>query len=728
MSNTGIYYDDSDSEAERGSRYRADSDEESLVDVDSPADGYFERREHPQTNFVPNPAVSTQERSEEDKAREAARERQEHEARQEGGSGNERERQRPPSHPSQRSPVWGANEHTPLLDAGPAGPPPDYAAATADRRRYHGREGSGSSYGSVSDSAFSSDHPLVRNGLTNEQGVFGSRAQPESMRDSPTPGSRERSGLRGGGHDEEAVDREEIGFVRRQGDRDWNGRKRWTRHFRAKRIFTWITVFGILVLILLVSGAFEDAQQNGKYPSGGNGRNAPDEPSGPDDDGGDHEPAKDGPIPPHRQTTQCPYHAFSKPESFSFRAPNFTFIESIEGVTERDLFNDRISGTVQVSAAPDTQSEPIVVWVSVALSGPWKFMGLRKVMDDEVLEILFPEVNTGERIGSYVSSTGRWKTDEHSCMDISVGLTVKPGTKLEALDLYTSNLDVRVEHGVFDEVDDRAEENTSIGPALKDLEAMNVKTVRGKVQADYLSSRRTYIETTSSSISGTYALRDSLRVKSTSGSINLNVDPKDADEDDPQPADFHASSNSGSITVEYPTFGSDIPDRDYRTTVETGSSQIKGAYIFTSQASFDTNSGQQNLRLLPYTPSKGATLHTSSGSAQTKLTLLGPYTAPSSHNPRAGLLDHLSSSHSATSGSLHLVYPDEWQGVIDGESNSGSISIRGEDVEIIVDEDLGKGVPGAGVLKQVTARKGWGRSRMSFRTTSGSVDVLAGEE
>ena len=741
MSNTGLYFD-SESEDEARWRYN-ESDEESLVDVDSPADGYFERRQHPSTTYVPNPA--TQPRSEEDKAREAASERTRNQQQEQNHGSSTRERERPPSHHSQpRSPVWAANENTPLLDAGPAGPPPDYAAATADRRR-HGREGS---YGSPSDSAFSSDHPLVRNGLLNEQGVFAQRSEPQSMQDtSSSPQSDGRAGLGGGGGETEAENGgrregdEERGFVRRHWDRDWNGRRRWTRHLKVKRLFTWLAVFGIVIVILFISGALEDAQENGKYPSGGNGRNQPETPpsspsrpgSGDGGRGKENDPTEDSPMPPHKATSSCPYHSFSPAENFTFASPqNFSFLEFIEDPTERALFNGNIGGTLQISAAPPSQQDAIVVWVSVAVSGPWEVRRLRRVWDDEAVQLLFPEVDGEIKHKSSVGGTERWTGADGSCMDISAGMLVKPGVRLDGLEISSANFDINIEHGVFDRMEDKDEYKD---PAFQDVGATSITAVRGKVRATYLSSRSTYIETTSRAITGTYALRDLLSVKSTSGSIHIIVDPKSASEDDPgHPADFRATSNSGSIDVKYLTNRADddgVPERDYHTRVETSSGSITGSYILGSTATFESNSGLVDTNVLPYYADGKSTLHTDSGSAQTRLRVRSPYTTSSMTSPitgRDGILGHLTSTHKSRSGALKLEYPDEWEGVVDGHSTSGSIKVHGEDLEILLDEDFGKGMPGRNTYKHVTARKGYGESRLNFATTSGSVDVLVGRE
>ena len=157
MANTDIY--DSDLEDGNASAYNAgdESDDESLIGVDSPTDGYFERRALPRETFAANPNVVRSAEQEEDKAGEAAGERQRARSRSVERAAGSRAHARI---------AVGNEEPTPILDAGPA--PPDYAAATAHRREETVR------YGTLASSPeFQSDHPLVRNGLFGEQGVLG---------------------------------------------------------------------------------------------------------------------------------------------------------------------------------------------------------------------------------------------------------------------------------------------------------------------------------------------------------------------------------------------------------------------------------------------------------------------------------------------------------------------------------------------------------------------------
>ena len=148
--NTAIY--DSDLDLDEDKNYASDS-EESLLN--SPADGYFSPRNHPQETFIPNPAVGQQDSSEaEAKAEEAAAERSREQLQTTRSSASSAPRAAPHSSAEQRHRWPAAGERTPLLDAGPA--PPDYAAATAGRRRER--------------ASFGEHHPLVRNGLFGEQG------------------------------------------------------------------------------------------------------------------------------------------------------------------------------------------------------------------------------------------------------------------------------------------------------------------------------------------------------------------------------------------------------------------------------------------------------------------------------------------------------------------------------------------------------------------------------
>jgi hypothetical protein len=74
------------------------------------------------------------------------------------------------------------------------------------------------------------------------------------------------------------------------------------------------------------------------------------------------------------------------------------------------------------------------------------------------------------------------------------------------------------------------------------------------------------------------------------------------------------------------------------------------------------------------------------------------------------------SRHESQSGSINVEYPNNWEGTIDVETRSGSVSVTGEGVEII---RMGK--------RGVIARKGKESSgKVVVRAGSGSVDLRFG--
>ena len=163
MSNSGVYEDEIESLPDNESQ----SDNESLY-IDSPSDGYFAPRYHPQETFVENSSIWAES---DDKAREAAQER----SREVETSTASRTSPRA----SLRSPVW-ATESTPLLDAGPA--PPDYAAATAGRRTDQNVASSGRSQSSVAD--------VVSSIADRLSGLSGEREPREVLQHTPQPARR----------------------------------------------------------------------------------------------------------------------------------------------------------------------------------------------------------------------------------------------------------------------------------------------------------------------------------------------------------------------------------------------------------------------------------------------------------------------------------------------------------------------------------------------------------
>jgi hypothetical protein len=282
---------------------------------------------------------------------------------------------------------------------------------------------------------------------------------------------------------------------------------------------------------------------------------------------------------------------------------------------------------------------------------------------------------------------------------------------LENWVVSTENLDIVVADGLFNSKSHEEEQSH-----LRVTGDSTFSATSGRGEVSYWESRRTIVEFISGTIQGKFALRDLLSLKTVSGTITASVDPKEADPEDIVPAEFTAVTSSGTINIHFPTTG-DIPSRDYRTKVEAFSGSIVGSYVGT-ETTMHTVSGSIYADLLPHYTETQPTVHTDCQSGRTTLTVLPPY---SRHSGSIFTSEHKSTS---MSGAIDIVYPQQWEGTIDGATKSGSISIKGEGVEIIEEQGKGKLLP---VLRHVKARKGTGAGHMVMESFSGDVFVRVGD-
>jgi hypothetical protein len=227
-----------------------------------------------------------------------------------------------------------------------------------------------------------------------------------------------------------------------------------------------------------------------------------------------------------------------------------------------------------------------------------------------------------------------------------------------------------------------------------------------------IRSREVYLDVGSNSLSGTYALYDLLSIRSTSGSISINIELKEVDKENPKPAILVVHSQSGSVRIKFSAL--EIPEREYHTTVITNSGTIKGNLIHGKYTNIESQSASIDIDILPYSANEyDSTLHVKSHSGSQTVTILSPYFDPGTSMAR------MKSTHIVESGRLRARYPQEWEGRIAGQTTSGSLKLGGSDVEIIE-----KGSRGGG--KYVVAQKGDGAGTLEFTSESGSADVSIG--
>ncbi|KAK5132591.1 hypothetical protein LTR08_008790 [Meristemomyces frigidus] len=734
MANSGIYESDYDSHSEAEEHAEASSDTASLyadADADSPSDGYFAQRAHPQHTFVAQQAPAQPDA--EAKAREAAAERSQRSS--SSTSSPPSQNLEASSTSSTPSPVW-PRESTPLLDAGP--PPPDYAAAiahrsgategyrpvgntlgaaTADRAGAHavyspmGRSRP-TSYGSIEPTPRSDDHAETQWPTAHPNRAFGGQPQPQSMRDAGRAADEE-TGL--------------IDGRRKSTPSGRRPRRACCEFLTPVKLVLAALAVGIVLLVTLLSAAPRTDDPSPPSPS------PPDNPS--------HL------LPTHPPNTACAFTFFSDSLGFGFDSPtSFNLTEAIHAPATH--LPGGISGNIAILPAPASQSVAISVRISYATTYPFHSNDMGYEYSKGVLRISYAE----DAVGSGRSGYAR----QRACMDVAIAVYVRGDVELSDWTLASANLNVQVGEGLFraeqgkkeeEEGDESGDGRDGDTNGLRISNTSLLQTSHGSINPSYWSSRHTTISTSSGSVTGTYALRDTLAISTTSGAINVNALPQAADPTDIQPAELVATTQSGSIHVALPVRDvALVPHREYRTRVASRSGSISGGYLHGSATSFATSSGSMKVDVRPWAAAAGAaageevgmsTLRTTGGSGSTHLDLLPMFSStpyltaalPNSSTPFYSPLDdtanplaHLTSTHTSASGLLALTYPSAWTGTLEGTTASGSISLKGRDLRTYFHG-------GASLLgKHVVARKGFGRSRMRFRSGSGSVGVRVGEE
>lgn len=386
----------------------------------------------------------------------------------------------------------------------------------------------------------------------------------------------------------------------------------------------------------------------------------------------------------------CDFEHYSSDHFFEFTSPkSFSFLELME---DSHIPVREVDGLVRITAGSANQKAAIVVGVSFATTAEYQVTQVNMKQTGNSLSLNAPSMRS--------TASG---SSKRSCMNVHATIFIRPDIELEDLEVATDHLHLHVQGGLFDGDKKLAVGNTEF------------TTIRGDVDVVQWSSRNTVIEVISGSVSGTYALRDLLSIKTSSGTINVDVEPKPIDRASPAPAQFTAKTISGNIKTHFST--DDLPEREYRTHVESSSGTLSGFYILGSTSTFKTISGTISADILPYAADDGAsTLRTDTSSGTTNINLLSPFINPG--RP----MTHLHSTHHTTAASLNLVYPQEWEGTAAGGTISGNLAIRGRDVEVV---DVSRGPVG----KRMRVRKGSGNgsSNMDFGTTSGNIRITLGD-
>ncbi|KAF2744872.1 hypothetical protein M011DRAFT_407791, partial [Sporormia fimetaria CBS 119925] len=387
---------------------------------------------------------------------------------------------------------------------------------------------------------------------------------------------------------------------------------------------------------------------------------------------------------PIRWPRHCGKEYNVKTEDFHLDEPTDLSIE--EALHQLNTAHQHIFGWIHIVSAPANQALGTVhAKLTYASSPSINIIDIQHTLSGSALTI-----STPPRISSLQT-----RSHKSSCLGISLTLSIPP-ISLQNLNIHTDHL------------------STQIHPST-DFIVVNSTTISltsGTLDTSSLHSYSAYLSTTSGSITGSYGLSSNLEILTISGSVNIAVNPASGSLPS-APALFHAKTESGSINIEFAHRS--IPERDYRVLVESTVASISGTYIHGSDTSFATNAGSINVDVLPVLANYASTLSTTSISGETSVRVRAPYGGPGVP------LRNMTSVHGSVDGRIEVGYPEEWEGVVEGRSGSGALSVKGRELVLVeegVREEGGKG-------NFVSARKGEG-SLLRVESGSGGVDVRVG--
>ncbi|KAL3426314.1 hypothetical protein PVAG01_03105 [Phlyctema vagabunda] len=721
-----------------------DSDNASFSDQLSPSDGYFNRSDIPPNVMVPDPSLE-QSSGAEAKAREA---REEAQSNAESQYTNTASPAISNSTPSQLYTSAPSN-------ASPRSPPTSqtFSSPTSPRRLYN--------------SMYTSQSPLMAGPPPAYSPPLPSSTPTSPQNTSPgTYNTFTPSRLEEGNHSEP----QSMGAPPSQPTEEtplWTQRhyKTWARRALFQKVLYIALIASVIAAIL--AGIFGPGHShNSKDPSPGTPKEpVMTPPTGPND------PEKVDPppwkLPGKTGSPYCSY-ATHKAEESTFAWPMDTKL-SIKQTTNNDYEGRNtkpvsVTGEIRIRPIPKNADHgPSAGYFTSYVYTSHPNLRVERSFDVDGRSLL---IRTQRN--QVVDTSGP------HCISIEVTAWIPEGAQFESLSVDTVELTQRVFDGINLKTSNPSSfSSTSGGIHFPDVDLSAPgwkKSFLDKYNIDASSerdefasegapilpdfdydSRHIVIQTVSGSISGSYPLYDYLGVTSISGSVNIAVTPHKISEVAPLPAQLEIKTTSSSVKVHHPIHGAsaNVPPRNYITRVDTSSGSIHGDFIVGSQGTFQSQSGSVNLEVLPVLNSaKNSEFATSTISGSTHINLLDPIFLSVTNQERTpenvgskpienkdpyqellppnlpvdvkitdSKIRNLTSTHSSKSGTLNLQYPPAWEGYIYAKSlGSGSISLDGQDIEVITDHSRDW------VHREVVARKPRGVEKAS----SVSIDSLSG--
>ncbi|CEI63015.1 hypothetical protein FVEN_g427 [Fusarium venenatum] len=431
---------------------------------------------------------------------------------------------------------------------------------------------------------------------------------------------------------------------------------------------------------------------------------------------------------------------------------DLTIIQTVKDSRGREGWHTHISG--ELILRPTDKSSPAKIEAEVLSNTDG--LGIDVLINEttQVVEVVVPR-----RIA--------WnETDTTPCIQVRATLWVSRGSVINTLTINTLQFDVIIDQGLVL----GALDGVNIRSASGDINAPTIDATNTDKAVDpyTLSSREIYIHTASGDVRGWYPLYDLLDIGTASGDVTTGVGPKPVNPQAVRSATLKVRSASGTIKIDEPIMSArkaprpdrEFPPRDYRVDIITASGDVTADVAASSSASFKSQSGDLKLNIWPVLDSSlqmatgqdNPYLETDTKSGDTEVNLLEPlwtslatigstipplepYDPKSGRDPYIVLTENdeteakarkssfgvLQSKHKSISGTVKLVYPQSWEGILYAQSISGSQDFKGKDLKITHE--------GGTFMNIIRGRKGdKGYSSLEVNTVSGDQVVVIGEK
>lgn len=223
------------------------------------------------------------------------------------------------------------------------------------------------------------------------------------------------------------------------------------------------------------------------------------------------------------------------------------------------------------------------------------------------------------------------------------------------------------------------------------------------------SSRETIVSSIQQPIIGKYHLLDLLSLKSVQGRIDVSVVPEPGPSEDPhRPAELRLATSSGVINTEFQQL-SQIPHRDYLTSVNSANGQLLGTYVAGTSTTFHTDNGGMVLTVYAAPRDSACLLNIDSQNGKIKADV----------RPLAGdrAVRNMASHIKTINGAMTLRFQD-FEGTIRARTVNGAIKVGGSGLIIRKDERDHAG------HRLFEAVRGAGHSTLDVESINGAVDIF----